>query len=140
MKHHPRLACILLSLASFLPVHAQVVVQLAGIQDAAQCKYATVPLLNILNTYAKFPPGWRIVVACSDIAWQVLRRHADAIDTNHAFTNMNGHVPVINGAIFLSPEVGRPPQRILAHELGHIRCSCGDEREAEKYALSLEKK
>ena len=140
MKHHLRLVCILLLLPSFLPTQAQVVVQLVGIQHAAQCKYATAPLLEILNTYAKFPPGWTIVVACSDIAWQVLRSHADAIDTNHAFTNMKGHLTVINSAIFRSPEVGRPPQRILAHELGHIRCGCDDERKAEKYALSLEKR
>ena len=139
MKHHPRLVCILLSLTSYLPIRAQVVVQLAGVQHPAQCEYATAPLLDMLNTYAKFPPGWRIVIACSDIAWQALRMHADAMDTNHAFTNMKGQVTVINGAIFCSPEVGRPPQRVLAHELGHIKCNCNDEGRAEKYALSLEK-
>jgi hypothetical protein len=86
-----------------------------------------------------FPAGWTLVVACNETEWQMLQTKADAQATKHAFTNLAGRVTVLNGVMFLQNAVSRPAHRILLHEIGHIKCNCGDENKAERWALSLEK-
>ncbi len=86
-----------------------------------------------------FPDGWTVVVACNDIEWGMLQRRGDALGTNTAFTNVKGQITVVNGRMFLKRTVGRPPRRVLLHEIGHIRCNCGDEAWVESWAVAYEK-
>ena len=86
-----------------------------------------------------FPEGWTIVVACTKMQWVTLQRKADAQDTETAFTNVKGRITVVRGRIFLLDKVDRPVHRVLLHEIGHIRCNCGDEAQAERWALDYER-
>jgi hypothetical protein len=87
-----------------------------------------------------FPAGWTVVVACNEMQWFLLQRKGDAQDTQSAFTNVKGQITVIRGAIFLRA-VGVPSaHHVLLHEIGHIRCHCGDEGNAEAWAASYERR
>ncbi len=87
-----------------------------------------------------FPDGWTVVVACNYVIWEMLQQKGDALGTNTAFTNVTGQITVVNGRMFLKNTVGRPPHRVLLHEIGHIRCNCGDETWAEGWAAGYERK
>jgi hypothetical protein len=93
---------------------------------------AAVEIINSLP--AAYPNDWRIVVACSDGDWLYLQRKADAMQTDHAFTNLQGKITVIRGEVFLNPPQFRPAKLILLHELGHITCQCENEDKAEDWA------
>jgi hypothetical protein len=80
-----------------------------------------------------------VVVACSDSDWHYLQRKADAMGTNHAFTNVKGKTTVVRGELFLNPLIGRSVRLILLHELGHITCQCGNEATAERFAQTVDK-
>ena len=86
-----------------------------------------------------FPENWRVVLVCDPPTWDYLRRKADALATQGAFTNLKGRITVVNWEVFARPKVARPPKRVLLHELAHIICKCGDDGWAEKYAISREK-
>lgn len=91
-----------------------------------------------------FPRGWTVIVACNDLQWDMLRRKAGALGTQHAFTNLRARITIVRGAIFLrgvEPLRGveaRTAHRILLHEIGHIRCACDDEAKAEAWAAACE--
>jgi hypothetical protein len=87
---------------------------------------------------AHFPDDWRVVLVCDLPTWDYLRRKADALAARNAFTNLNGHITVVNWQLFARPSVTRPARRVLSHEKGHISCACGDEHRAEAYALNRE--
>ena len=87
----------------------------------------------------QFPENWRVVLVCDQPTWDYLRRKADALATQSAFTNLKGRITIVNWEVFARPKLARPPKRVLLHELAHIICKCGDDRWAEKYAISREK-
>ena len=87
-----------------------------------------------------FPQGWTVVIACNEIQWDLLQRNADTQETKHAFTNLNGRVTVVRGAMFLRPMATRPVHQVLLHEIGHIQCACNDESKAEGWAVTYERK
>jgi hypothetical protein len=86
-----------------------------------------------------YPKDWTIVVTCTESEWQYVRRKADAMQTNNAFTNLEHRITIIHGQIFLDPPQFRPAQLILLHELGHITCRCDSEDKAEDWARKLYK-
>ena len=88
---------------------------------------------------APFPQGWAVLVACNEVQWVMLQRKADALGTRYAFTNVPGRITVVRGAIFLRAVEARTTHRVLLHEIGHIRCDCGDEAKAEAWAAAYER-
>lgn len=88
--------------------------------------------------HVPFPMEWIVVVACNDVRWEALQRKADALATWGAFTNVKGKITVVRGTIFLQSMGSRSVRRILLHEVGHIRCNCGDEGKAEAWAAWYE--
>ena len=77
------------------------------------------------------------VVACNPTAWEELQRNADASGTSTAFTNVRGHITILNGTIYLQslPLRGtthRTPRMVLEHEYGHLVFQCGDEGKADR--------
>jgi hypothetical protein len=135
VRNRFRLMCILLSLAA--SAQAQKVV-VAGVSTAGQCQYALAPLLSDLNVIG-FPGDWTIVVACTPGVWNYIQAKADARATRTAFTNLNGHITVVNAAIYLEPlplrgTTHRTPRLVLLHERGHIVCGCADEIKADEAA------
>ncbi len=137
MRNPIRLVCILL--LSMLPSSGQAQrILVVGVRQKADCEFATRPLQADLRQVS-FPGNWTLLVACNFIAWQNLRRRADALQTNTAFTNLPGHLTVLNGAIYreMPPLKGShflTPASVLKHELGHIICACGDEARANRAA------
>ena len=86
-----------------------------------------------------FPQGWAVLVACNEMQWEKLQRRADAQATQSAFTNVTGKITVVRGTIFLQTVGARSARRVLLHEIGHIQCNCGDEWEAEAWAIWYER-
>lgn len=86
-----------------------------------------------------FPEDWTIVLACTRLDWEKLQRTGDAQAARRAFSNLEGKITVLNGAIFYHANVGRPVHRVLLHEAGHIHCRCSDEDQAERWALQYER-
>jgi len=110
----------------------------AGSRTVAECGYAVRPLIADLNAI-RFPSDWTVVLACTPVVWNHLQIKADARGTLTAFTNLDGRVTVVNGAIYLEqlPLHGtthRTPRTVLQHERGHILCRCGDERKADSFS------
>ena len=108
----------------------------AGVKQVAACQDAIRPLEIDLRT-VPFPKDWTIVIACNQIVWDNLRRKGDALQTNTAFTNLQGHITVINAAIYremlpLSGTMYRTQKLVLQHEHGHIVCACSDESKADR--------
>ena len=135
MRNPIRLVCILL--LSMLPSSMQAQrILVVGVRQRTECEFATRPLQADLRKVS-FPKDWTLLVACNSVAWQNLRRRADALQTNTAFTNMAGHLTVLNGAIYrdMPPLRGTAfltPSGVLKHELGHIVCACNDEFQADR--------
>lgn len=98
------------------------------------CPAAPLAVRTINALPRAYPKDWTMVVVCAEGEWQYIQRKADAMNTNHAFTNFEHKTTIVRGDIFLNPEIGRPPGFILLHELGHIDCACNDENKAEKFA------
>ncbi len=89
----------------------------------SRCDDMTKPVMEAIKKLP-FPVGWKIVVACNDITWENLRRHAGNPKTKVAFTSLDAHITIVNGNRMQFPEPLESPQRVLAHELEHIRCNC----------------
>jgi hypothetical protein len=127
------LGILLLSLPT-VATHAQTIL-VAGVKRAADCEFATKPLIADLHV-VRYPHDWTIVVACNDIVWQRLQRKADVQRTNTAFTYIQHGITVLNGLMYLEiPLRGtdhRTPRLVLKHELGHIICGCDDEERADR--------
>ena len=109
---------------------------MAGVERAANCGFATRPLIADLNEL-RYPKEWTVLVACNVLVWEQLQRNADAFETETAFTNLRGRITVLNGEIYreILPLRGtshRTPRLVLRHELGHIICGCGDEARADR--------
>jgi hypothetical protein len=132
-----RLGSILLvSVVLFSPLPAQKIVVLGATPDS--CIFATKPLIQDLKGIA-FPEDWTIAVACTPIIWERLQRKRGDFNTVTAFTNLEGRLTVLNGAIYLEqiPLRGTnhwTPKTALQHEFGHILCKCSDEAKADKAA------
>lgn len=102
----------------------------------------TCPAVNLLLaeiSQVPFPDDWTIVLACNRLDWEKLQRTGDAQAAQRAFSNLQGKITVINGAIFYNENAGRPVHRVLLHEAGHIHCRCGNEDQAERWALNYER-
>jgi hypothetical protein len=130
-----RLLIILLFSMSPVSAPAQRIL-VAGVKQVSACEYAIRPLESDLRTI-DFPRDWTIVIACNTITWDNLRRKADALQTNTAFTNLQGRITVINAEIYremppLSGTMHRTSKLVLQHEYGHIVCRCSDERRADR--------
>jgi hypothetical protein len=82
-----------------------------------------------------FPINWTLEVACDPVIWQQALRRADLPHTNTAFTGIKPRITVLNGAIF--NDGANFYRHTLAHELGHIRCRCGDEAKAEQVGMAF---
>ena len=126
--------CLLL-VPSFGIANAQAVhIVLAGAKNTADCAGPLTTLQHELEDL-QYPPGWTIYVACNPIVWTELRTRADNPPTDTAFTDLKLRYTVLNGAIFQ----GLPNEyrQTLAHELGHILCSCKDEADAGSRAEAL---
>jgi hypothetical protein len=129
-------AIVLLSLLSVATQAQKIFV--AGVKRAADCKFATKPLIHDLQAI-RHAHDWTIVVVCNEVVWQRLRRKADAQGTDTAFTNVQHRITVLNSLMYLEelPLRGtahHTPQLVLQHEYGHILCECDDEMSADRAA------
>lgn len=84
---------------------------------------------------AGFPKDWRVIVACNEKDWERLRNgmNLSAYHSRMAFTSLKKRTTVINVAVFDTVySAGYSPVTVLHHEVGHIRCQCSDEQEADR--------
>jgi|SRR4051812_19534239 hypothetical protein len=107
-----------------------------GVDKVSECSDQSSALQTELATLS-YPNDWRILVACSPVAWQNLLRAADVHGTHSAFTNLRKRTTVINADIFR--RFSSQYRRTLAHELGHILCNCSSEAKAEDFAFNTAK-
>ena len=133
-----RLGSILLACAALSGTLLSQSIVVVGVRPPDICAFATKPLIQDMKGIG-FPKDWTIVVACTPIVWETLQRKADALNTLTAFTNMEGRITVLNGAIYrqslpLEGTLHRTPRSVLEHEYGHILCNCDDEAKADKAA------
>jgi hypothetical protein len=107
--------------------HGAHIVSLGGRADGA-CLTAMQSLETELKLIV-FPDDWTIGVTCNSVTWEAARHRAGNPPTKTAFTGLKPKLTVINAAVF--QELEPVYRRTLAHELGHIRCSCASEGRAE---------
>lgn len=83
---------------------------------------------------AGFPKQWRVIVACNERDWERIK-HGRKLSPYHArtaFTLLDKKTTVVNVAIFDAVYMTDSPVTVLHHEVGHIRCQCSDEAEADR--------
>jgi hypothetical protein len=84
---------------------------------------------------AGFPKDWRVIIACNEKDWERIRNGAKLTPyhSKMAFTSLKKRTTVVNVAVF-DPvySTGYSPVTVLHHEVGHIRCQCSDEAEADR--------
>lgn len=88
---------------------------------------------------AGFPEQWRIIIACNETDWERIQ-HGVKLSPYHAktaFTSLKQKTTAVNLRIFdVAYSKGNPAINVLRHEVGHIRCQCSDEDEADKQGQS----
>ena len=134
MLHRWLAFCLLLIAPLGSALSQSVHITLVGVHKQSECADQLAALQAELQ-YLQYPDGWRIYVACNQIAWNELWRKADGPPTDTAFSSLNGHYTVLNGAIFR--DLRNEYRRTIAHELGHIVCGCHDEAVANMRAYQL---
>lgn len=109
---------------------------LDGAHKPADCAVERDLVQKELQTL-QFPPGWTLVIACTQLRWDALFHQLHPPYTRFAFTGLADRVTVLNGAMFHE----FPPnyRHVIAHELAHVKCNCSDEQKAEELAFRLEK-
>jgi len=84
---------------------------------------------------AGFPKDWRVIIACNEKDWERIQ-YGVTLSPYHArtaFTSMRLKTTAVNLRIFDSAcNGGNSPMNVLHHEVGHIRCKCSNEDEADK--------
>lgn len=84
---------------------------------------------------AGFPKDWRIIIACNEKDWERIRDGAKLTPyhSKMAFTSLKKRTTAVNAAVFDAVySMGYSPMTVLHHEVGHIRCQCSDEDEADR--------
>lgn len=109
---------------------------LDGAHGAKDCKEEGALLFGELHLL-RYPAGWRVAIICNSVRWEQIIQQRDLDHRTRAFTNLESQLTVLNGDIF--HEFPSNYRRIIAHELGHVRCRCRDEKVAEKVASELER-
>jgi len=92
---------------------------------------------------AGFPKQWLVIIACNDRDWKRIQNGArlSPYHEKTAFTSLKKKTTVVNLKVFDSAaNMGYLPMNVLHHEVGHIRCQCADEEEAEKQGQSTKKR
>jgi hypothetical protein len=88
---------------------------------------------------AGFPKDWRVIIACNQKDWERIQ-HGVTLSPYHArtaFTSLKKRTTAVNLRIFDAVyNGGNPPMSVLHHEVGHIRCQCSNEDEADKQGQS----
>jgi len=82
-----------------------------------------------------FPKEWLVLIACNDEDWEHIKQGTklSPYHAKTAFTSLKKRTTVVKLAIFDAVyNMGNPPWNVLLHEVGHIRCQCSDEDEADK--------
>ncbi|HKS75714.1 MAG TPA: hypothetical protein VJQ82_21055 [Terriglobales bacterium] len=130
----PRATCVLLLLLTSLaaPGHAATVIA-AGSKTVAACAAAVNPAAQILD-HLPYPADWKVVVVCNENTWDMLMRQKGVnFISDYGFTFRPNHVTFIRAKVFLE-RMQYTPEQVLKHELGHIACSCDDEKVAWSWA------
>lgn len=84
-----------------------------------------------------YPPGWTLAIMCRQVRWEQILQQADVHTTHAAFTRIAERLTIFNADIFhQSPAFYR---QVIAHELGHIKCNCASETNAEKIGQQLQR-
>lgn len=126
MKSFLRLSCILALLCS--------TAQAATITAVGVPVSTAQPALTIVNNL-DWPSDWHIYVA-GEKQWADLMGKVDHTSQT-AVTDRKKHITIVRGLLFTdiaATGVHVTAEHVLAHELGHIKCNCDDEWEAETYA------
>jgi hypothetical protein len=108
---------------------------LDGADNRGDCKQDGTLLFAELHLF-HFPPGWRVAIVCNPLRWNQIVQQRDLDYRTRAFTNLDSRLTVLNVAIF--HEFPSNYRHIIAHELSHVQCRCGDEKVAERIAGELE--
>lgn len=84
---------------------------------------------------AGFPKDWRVIIVCNEKDWERIQ-HGVTLSPYHAgtaFTSLKKKTTAVYLRIFDAVySGGNPPMNVLHHEVGHIRCQCFNEDEADK--------
>jgi len=88
---------------------------------------------------AGFPSDWRVIIACNQNDWERIQ-HGVTLSPYHAktaFTSLRKRTTAVYLRIFDTVyNEGNPAMNVLHHEVGHIRCQCSNEDEADKQGKS----
>jgi hypothetical protein len=98
-------------------------------------------LQTLIGEFA-FVRGHRIYVVCNSAAWQVLLHHLTLtygviVNSRAAISDIRLRETWFYARALLKGAEGYRAEYIYAHELGHFKCSCTDEGEADKVAVQL---
>jgi hypothetical protein len=122
---------LLLATAQAQTARGGVRILIYGAETVEQCA-APVKALQAELPTLDFPEGWTVAIVCNRIAWEQVLRIADPPPTSTAFSNLVRHSTVLNSAIFRQSRYQY--RHTLEHELGHAKCMCGSEQQAEQFA------
>lgn len=126
----PRATCVLLLMLMSLAVLSEAATVIAaGTKTVAACGAAVKPAAQILD-HLPYPADWKVVVVCNENTWDLLMRQKGVnFISDYGFTFRPNHVTFIRAKVFLE-RMQYTPEQVLKHELGHIACSCDDEKVA----------
>jgi hypothetical protein len=103
-----------------------------------QCS-AVAPMMETLKHVPAYPSDWRIFIACNEVVWKHIKILKNVQGTDTAFSSADGEWTVVNAAVFDTQRLdysSNTPENVLKHELGHIKCKCGSEKEANRAGRS----
>jgi hypothetical protein len=106
-----------------------------GVRRAEDCGPALIALQKELETL-EYPQDWTFKIACTSLIWERVQRKADHPGAAFAISELKHKITFFNASVFREARVVY--RRAMSHELGHIRCGCKNEDEAEKWARQLE--
>ena len=129
------LAVLILLLSFALPQAHSLNIVTVGAQPN-QCNMLPQVIADL--SVVHFPDDWTVYVVCTSATWASVRQFYDNPLTNAAFTSQSRKSTFVNGMIYRaglsSDGYSRlTPQRVLKHELGHIKCNSHDEDTADRF-------
>jgi hypothetical protein len=109
--------------------------------DDNNCHESVRQLQRLIGEFA-FVRGHRIYVVCDSTAWQIALHHLTLtygviVNSRAAISDIRLRETWFYARALRKGAEGHGAEYIYAHELGHFKCSCTDEVEADKGAAQL---
>jgi hypothetical protein len=105
------------------------------------CHESVRQLQRLIGEFA-FVRGHRIYVVCDSSAWQIVLHHLTLtygviVNSRAAISDIRLRETWFYARALRKGAEGHGAEYIYVHELGHFKCSCTDEVEADKAAVQL---